>query len=76
MRKKRTIPESEGLTKVAESSKKGKGVKGGNQGIGMWGHKGGGCSEGPIEAKNKQLLEECRGGGIVKTNFGDSINEN
>ena len=35
MRKKLTIPESEGLTKVAESSKKGKGVKGGNQGIGM-----------------------------------------
>lgn len=36
MRKKRTIPESEGLTKVA---KKGKGIKGGNQGIGNEGPK-------------------------------------
>ena len=28
------IPKSEGLTKVAESSKKGKRIKGGNHGIG------------------------------------------
>ena len=73
MRKKPTILESEGLTKVA---KKGKGIKGGNQGIGTGGPKVGGCSEGPIEAKNEQLLEECRGGGIVTRNFGDRINEN
>ena len=53
MRKKPTILESEGLTKVA---KKGKGIKGGNQGIGTGGPKVGGCSEGPIEAKNEQLL--------------------
>jgi len=36
----------------------------------------GGCSEGSIEAKNEQLLEECRGAGIVKRNLGDRMKDN
>ena len=36
----------------------------------------GGCSEGSIEAKNEQLLDECRGAGIVKRNLGDRMKDN